>query len=209
MSNYIYALLDENDTPFYIGKTNDIRRRSTAHRNEAENGNPLPKYRKLRKLFAQGLNLNLEILEQNISDVEVDERERHHIQQLKNQGCKLYNLTDGGDGMSPGHRHSEETKKKLSEAAKGRIFSSKHRKNLSVSRQTRMVSLETCRKMSVNMKGRCNTGRYKLFDPEGNEHITTQGLTLFCEQHDLTPSNLHKVLRGERSNHKGWRIERC
>lgn len=61
--------------------------------------------------------------------------------------------------------------------------------------------------MSKTSKGKINIKKYELIDPNGNVFITTEGLTKFCEEHDLTPANLHKVINGERQNHKGWTIK--
>lgn len=57
-------------------------------------------------------------------------------------------------------------------------------------------------------KGKVNIKKYKLIDPLGNEYITDSGLTLFCEQHNLTAANMHRVLTGKSQHHKHWVIER-
>lgn len=51
-------------------------------------------------------------------------------------------------------RHSEETKKKMSEAAKGRIFSKETRKKLSEAKKGRKLSEETKNKIRESLKGR-------------------------------------------------------
>lgn len=53
-----------------------------------------------------------------------------------------------------GHATSEETRRRISEANKGRKFSKKHRKNLSISHKGHMTSAETRAKMSLAHKGR-------------------------------------------------------
>ena len=63
--------------------------------------------------------------------------------------------------------------------------------------------------MSIASKGKINIKTYKLTDADGNEYITENGLSVFCEQHNLTSANLMKVLKGQRKHHKGWRIEKC
>lgn len=45
-------------------------------------------------------------------------------------------------------------------------------------------------------------------DPFNIAAAYVNGLTSFCEQHNLSAPNLHKVLKGKRTHHKGWRIER-
>lgn len=65
-------------------------------------------------------------------------------------GC--YNITDGGDGFS-GH-HSEEAKRKISEAGKGRHPSEETKKKLSEARKGYIVSEETKKKLSDFNKGK-------------------------------------------------------
>ena len=62
--------------------------------------------------------------------------------------------------------------------------------------------------MSKIRKGKMNIKKYALLDPLGNEHITNNGLTLFCEQNNLTISIIRKTLTKERNHHKGWKILR-
>ena len=68
-----------------------------------------------------------------------------------------YNLTDGGEGTY-GYKHTEETKKKMSEASKGRKLktprSEEYRKAVSERSKGRTLSEEAKRKISM-----ANTGR--------------------------------------------------
>lgn len=45
----------------------------------------------------------------------------------------------------------------------------------------------------------------ELVDPMGVTH-TTKHLKGFCREHGLDSSQLHRVRRGERTHHKGWRL---
>jgi len=103
---------------------------------------------------------------------------------------------------------SDNTKKKISKSRNGIKFTSSHKKKLSVARKKRIITKKTREKASKTSKGKINIKKYVLIDPFGNEYITHQGLTLFCEQNNLTISNLLKVLKGERKHHKGWIIKR-
>lgn len=222
--NSIYALLDENDTRFYIGKSKNPERRRKRHLYDAMvRGLKHPVQNKIRKLMKiEGYVLQLSILESKIPDEVIDEKEKSWIQKIKESGVKLYNATEGGDGgrLSPeslekirqkniGRKRSIETKKRISEAKKGIPFTIEHKWNLSVARKKRKVSEETKQKMSASSLGKINTKQFILYDPEGNPHLTTNGLTDFCRNNDLSPPNLMKVLNGHRPNHKGWTIQRC
>ncbi len=48
-------------------------------------------------------------------------------------------------------------------------------------------------------------GRDYIFtDPEGKEYYVSC-ISDFCKAHNLTPSNMRKVAKGERNFHKGWK----
>ena len=223
MEHFIYALTDPNGNPFYIGKSINPEKRKKRHVYDATTlGYNYPVHNKIRKLLRQGLDLGIEILEGDISDCDIDGREQFWISDYRQKGIKIYNVANGGEGgkgSTPetiekvrqahlGKRLSDETKKKISESNKGKIFSDEHRKLLSEARRQRKTTNETRTRMSESSKGKVNIKTFKLTDPSGQVCYTTNGLSDFCRQHQLDPANLSKVLKGERDNHKGWRIER-
>lgn len=63
MTTYIYALT-VNDTPFYVGKTNNPARRLNEHINESKRrkGHNKTKERLIRDLLAQGYEITLQII---------------------------------------------------------------------------------------------------------------------------------------------------
>ena len=133
----------------------------------------------------------------------------------------LTNTTDGGEGWKnvsletreklrkahTGKKRSKEARKRMSEVRKGMKFSKEHKKNLSIARKKRITTNKTKQKMSLSSKGKINIKKFKLIDPDGNIYITNHGLSLFCEEYNLTPSLLHKTIKGERKHHKGWKAE--
>ena len=122
---YTYAYLRVDRTPYYIGKGKG-RRLYEKH----QKGISVPKD-KSRIIY----------LKQNLTEGEAFKHEKYMIAVFgrKDLGTGiLHNKTDGGDGAS-GYVFSEETKRKLSEAKKGK----KH-------------SEETRRKQSERMKGENN-----------------------------------------------------
>ena len=257
----IYIFVDNDEKPFYVGKTINLKNRIVAHLLECKNNNKLYKYNKLRKILSTGLTIDeiIIIVEDNIDINLLDDKEIYYIKKLREDGYKLTNLTNGGDGGDtfsnnpnredirkkrkqvmndlysdserkkeflshrtdewkekikkaktgvPWGKHSDETKKKISEIRKGIKFSEEHKKKLSIARKKRITTYKTRQKMSKSSKGRINIKKYKLIDPNGIEYITTNGLAKFCEENNLTSSNLMKVLKGDRNHHKGWTIKR-
>ena len=222
--HYIYYFVDENGDPFYVGITKDTKGRTRRHIYNAKYGNTLPKYNKFRKVIKAGIKpKDIIIIKEEVSTEEkAIKREIYLIAKLKKDGFKMYNLTEGGKGSSTfsakihkksgntrrGQKRSEETKRRISEAKTGLKFSDSHKANLSKARKKRVITKETREKASKTSKGKINIKKYKLTDPGGKEYITTNGLVVFCEQYNLTPSLLCKVLKGDRKHHKGWTIER-
>ena len=113
-NNIIYAWLDQNGDPYYIGRTVCLKRRNNDHRCKLNNGNSLPKYRKLRKLLREGFGWDVKVLEEEIAtEEELSKRECHWIALYREQGYKLYNLTDGGEDGGNGWRFKSAEEKKL------------------------------------------------------------------------------------------------
>ena len=104
---YIYSYLREDNSPYYIGKGKE-QRAYTKGRNEVR-----PPKDKSR----------VRILKDNLTEQEAFELEKLYILMFgrkDNETGILRNKTDGGDGAS-GAVRSAETRKKMSEAQKGRI----------------------------------------------------------------------------------------
>lgn len=113
MSYYIYAYLRKDGSPYYIGK---------GSKNRAYNKHSLSLPKDKSRIV---------IMEDNLTEVGALALERFYIRwygrKCDNSGI-LRNLTEGGEGNSC--KRSEETRKKMSLARKGRPISDKHRKSL-------------------------------------------------------------------------------
>ena len=168
---YTYAYLREDKTPYYIGKGTGDRIYSTNRRNN-------PPKDKSRIIF----------LKQNLTE---EEAFRHEIYMIAVFGRKdlgtgiLHNLTDGGDGAS-GAIKSEKTRKKLSEANKGKnnpnygkSLSEETRRKMSEARKGenhpnygKSLSEETRRKMSEAQKGKIRSEEHKRKNSEAHKGKT-------------------------------------
>jgi hypothetical protein len=123
---YTYAYLREDRTPYYIGK-------GSSKRVNENKGRPCKKPKdKSRIIF----------LKQNLTEQEAFKHEIYMIAVFGRKDLRtgiLHNKTNGGDGTS-GLIKSDETRKKLSEANKGKnnpnygkSFSEEHRRKISES----------------------------------------------------------------------------
>ena len=96
----IYGLSDpETGEIRYVGFSKDPKHRRDCHLAEAK-VHPLKKSYKLnwiRSLLKRGLCVQVVILQETTT--KPNERERYWIARLKKRGCRLTNLTDGGEGV--------------------------------------------------------------------------------------------------------------
>lgn len=112
-----------------------------------------------------------------------------------------------------GRKHTDEHKRRISEASKGREVTEATRQKLRgrkhsavtidkirQSQQGRTFTEETRQKMSL-AHGRRN--QYTLTDPFGVEYIT-HNLKAFCEEHNLSIHSMKDIARGRRNQVKGW-----
>ena len=126
----------------------------------------------------------------------------------------IYNPIKGKkkeDNPNFGSKRTEESKRKMSNSAKDKPKSEKHKKSLSIAWEKRKIehphSKETLEKMSKSMLGKNAKNKYKLIDTNGNEFITNN-LTQFSLQYNLQRTILSNVASGKRKHHKGWKCEK-
>ena len=140
MHYYTYAYLREDKTPYYIGKGNGgrIYKKGTGEVN--------PPKDKSRIIY----------LKQNLTEEEAFKHEIYMIDVFGRIDLGtgiLRNKTDGGEGTS-GVVKSEETRKKISEAGRGRTHSEETRKKIGEAKKGKTASEETKIKMSEASSGK-------------------------------------------------------
>lgn len=156
-------------------------------------------------------NFSIEILDTCNSQVELDAKEKYYAK-LYNTFCPAgYNLRAGcGRGAM-----SEETKRKISIANKGKKVSASTRKKLSESHKGNSHSAATKQKLSKLNKGKVpprqvkeasikhNEKSYIVTHPDGHsENIVN--MKNFCIKHSLSPSKMCLVAQKKQKQHKGF-----
>lgn len=150
---HIYAATCAESGKVYVGITTDLQRRKRRHKLDATDGYPYAFYRAIRKYGWE--SFTWELLETCDTRDFANEREILWIKRFNSQVPNGYNSTQGGDTGRHGQTVSEETRRKLSEAGKGRVFTEEHRRNLSIAQKAKApASEETRRRISEANKGK-------------------------------------------------------
>lgn len=115
---------------------------------------------------------DFEILKE-CEDKELNYWEMYYIKELNTKTPYGYNMTDGGEGRC-GHSfpHTAETKKKISEALKGKERSEEHKKHISESKKGIKHTAEQNNKHSERMKGEKNPFYGKKHSEESKQKMS-------------------------------------
>ena len=128
--NYIYALIDPQTNQIrYVGKTNNLKLRFRGHINEAKRGKRDHKNRWVASLLKKDFVPVVRVLEECGDDWK--EKETYWIAKLRSDGCNLTNSKLGGDGIDP----CEESRRKMSDAKKGKTPWNKGKKTSNESKR--------------------------------------------------------------------------
>lgn len=136
MSSFlIYGLIDPLTRLIrYVGKSCTGMRRPSRHRNLAPNSVGPYCENWIRGLLASGLDYEVTVLDVATDKTALSRLEQFWIAYGRALGWPLTNLTDGGDGRSPGSKASPETRAKMSAAHKGAKHSDEARAKISAFR---------------------------------------------------------------------------
>jgi len=117
----IYGLVDPRSGQLrYVGlHAGDLTKRLREHLCLARKGRKIYVYDWIRQVLSAGLNPGIVELEACGSEAEMREAEVWHIAYWRSLGCRLTNLTAGGEGAL-GYRHYDENRAKMSRAKKGK-----------------------------------------------------------------------------------------
>ncbi len=199
----IYMATNIANGKSYIGQTiQSLRIRSNSHINESLRGVDDIYFHKAIKKHGRE-DFKWEIIAECISLEELNRTEVEMIKKYDTFG-NGYNLTEGGEGKV-GCKYTDESKKKMSKANKGKNnpnYGKHHTK-------------ESKKKISKANRGRLVgkkhplAGKYIVITPDGKK-IFVYGLAEFCRNYKaekLDCANLTKVADEILKQHKGYKCE--
>jgi NUMOD3 motif len=197
---YVYVHMKKtDDSVFYVGKGCNNRYLKTQGRNQYWD-RVVAKY-----------GFVAEIVQSNLTFEEANEAEIRLIKELREQGCQLCNLTDGGEGakgwkktseqiehhrfVTTGMKRSEESKAKM----KGRKFSKEALQKIGCAQKGKIVSEETKNKMSLAATKRKASDETKAkisAAHKGKQH--RKGAIISEETRKKTSESLKKTLAAKK-----------
>lgn len=224
----IYKSTNKVNDKSYIGQTvNKFRIRKAGHRHDALRRKTNSYFHKAIRKYGWD-NFTWEIICECSSKEELDEMEFHYIKQYK---CREYengyNLIDSGGSGMWGLKHTEETKRKISNGNKGKMTGDKNpacrpevRKKISESRMGQFKGRENpfygkshtdemiqfFKESQLGSKSKMSK-TYKITYPDGHTEII-KGLKQFCRRRCLNLSGMFAVANGrQKTTGGGYRCE--
>jgi group I intron endonuclease len=205
----IYAICNTADGKRYIGQSIEVERRNKEHIDKLKCGKHHNQY--LQSAFAKyGVDsFEFRILE----EVEIgmlDVREREWIKYYKSDQRQFgYNLESGGNLYK---KHSLETKRKISDAGKGRVVSAGSRLKASLSNRGQRRSKETRERISAACKGRVisTETRNKMALSHTGQHRsaeTRQKMSLSGMGRHPSEETRQRLRDGQRRRHEAERTQ--
>jgi hypothetical protein len=162
---YVYLHIDPRSNQVrYVGKGKENRAFTLTHRSARHKN-------WINKLKSLGLIPIIQIIENNLSEEEAFSKEKYLIAEYRSRNVDLTNLTDGGEGIS-GYKHTQETRKKVAEAGKGRTVTDETREKISKGLIGKKRSQETKDKISLLHKGRPSWHKGKVRSEEFKNKVS-------------------------------------
>ena len=196
----IYCIRNIKNNKKYIGRSKNLRKRIKEHFNELnrnrDNSRLLQKA--WNKYGRNNFEWNIIVL---CNENELNNLEKYYIDKYDSHFSKSgYNLSLGGEASMTGLKHSEETKKKISENNKGEKnpnfgnkMSDESKKSISDKHKGLKHSEETKLKMSNSKKGK-HTGIGRKLSEEHKLNISKSGKGL--KRTDATKKNVALAKQG-------------
>jgi group I intron endonuclease len=207
----IYKIINKLDGKYYVGRSRNIVKRWKTHNRDLSYNRHHNDY--LQRAWNKYGHDNFEFVVveyvENKQSLLIDAEERYiqkFIEERNSGNNNCYNMNENSYGgpsipnnqFRKGIPHSIEDKQKISNGllgntnTKGKPISKSHRENI----------------VEGSPKGKDNHAYnhkiYNFYNKNTNEHFTGNLYDL-CKKEGITVNSVfHKVIKGERTHHKGW-----
>lgn len=221
MNSGIYLIRNRANGKEYVGKSKNLKGRWSTHKSQLRSKKHVNLHlQKAWTLYGES-SFSCEILEYCVIG-DLVRREKWWMDLLGlRDPTKGYNINDPEDGFL-GHKHTPETKSKISSALQGRkqVPEAVARRSASNTGKKRtpevrailskqkigyrnpMKNQECVAKMSTT-----KAGCYEVITPEA-ELFTIRNMSKFCRDKGLNKGHMCSVARGEMTHYKGWKARK-
>lgn len=203
--NIVYVLIDPRTGEFrYIGMTKFGILRPKKHTSSAKCGEKSHKANWINQLQTLGLEYEIGVLEKLSDETKLPKAEMKWISCYRGMGARLTNATDGGEGtLNP----SDETRVKMSAAAKGRIITMAQRRKQSAAMKGKPSPMKGKKFTATHRIRLSKAAKRRFSDPKERAKIsaarTGEKHPMFGKQ--LPPETKARMRETALSqNRKGW-----
>jgi group I intron endonuclease len=210
----IYCIHSLSTGKKYIGQTVEkMQRRVLRHFrtiNETKISRAIQKYSKYDFVYG--------IIEDIDDNNLLDEREKYWIK-FYDAVENGFNIKEGGK-CARGYKQSQSSIEKRRQKLIGKSLSNEHKKKLSEAHKGKILSRETVDKMIAYRTGKNLTesckekisqshskNTYELNNKDGTKFVI-KNLSKFCKENSLHQSAFVRIMKGERKYHKNWTIKK-
>lgn len=201
----VYALIDPRSHQLrYIGKALKTEQRERNHFNQCKYEHS-PKGEWMRELRSAGLQPEMIVIDE-CEPAESANREKYWIARALSRSAPLLNMKSGGQGRV---KTSAETRRRISEAVKGKGHGAEWRVNHAEFMRGRKASLETKAKMGRAQTKNQNARKwnYTAIFPNGRRE-EIENVAVFCKKHSFTPQEIWNFAAGMAQARSGLRFVR-
>jgi group I intron endonuclease len=208
MKSGIYQIKNLTNNKIYIGSSVDIKARWAGHRSDLKNKKHHSKHLQ-RSWELHGSNAFEFMILEVVKDSELLlEREQHYLDTLRPYEREVGYNNCREAGRPTGYKHSEETRRKMSETKKGHKHSEETKRKIGISQKGKHISDETKIKQSISAKKRwkrtdacTEETRKKMSEAHKGRKPWNKGIKTPQEVKD----KISKTLKGRPSPMKGNR----
>lgn len=191
----VYLIINLSNSKYYIGSAKNLRHRMRNHFNDLKKG--IHKNIHLQRAFNKNPNAFIMVMIEKVNDPEnlTPTEQKWMIDLNVHEKTVCYNILNEANSLL-GFKHSDETKRKISELQIGKKLTKEHKKNIS----------EGCkgRTWKTNKPAK-NRVRVMQIDLMGNEIKTWESISEASINLNLSIAHISQCCKGNRKTHGGYK----